>query len=216
MCFISITFVTCAQNKQEKDGDNERYANFVNSFREDNSIEIKNFRKLSFSKDYIDKIDATQFIYNGDSTKLYCVESYYSDETEESGVLGTFLWLPSKSLRINFDKYYLIAYTYYQCQDDDYTYMNLDIVDKNYNKKDSMIIYKGDEYDSEILGCFNSNSNKIFLLKTENGKQAFLYSISKDLHFEIIKESLLPTNTDIDNLMQVLEILEWKEYFLET
>ena len=60
-----------------------------------------------------------------------------------------------------------------------WNYLNLAIYDKQFNLKDTLIAYKGDEYDANINSLINANTSRIFLFR--------LNDISKTKDFSIIR-----------------------------
>lgn len=223
--------MSCAQSVEKNR--NIKFIRFVNSFKEEIKSNIIDFRKIINNKDPMSKEEVLEFVYHtDDTTKLYCVEFNYSNENEKfRGILGAFLWLPDKCLKINMENYFLIAYNSYECPNrcpnpnDAYDcFVNarynksliLCIVDTQYVKKDSMIVYMEDDVDYSIAGLLNPQNGKIFLYKMDNGRKVYMYEINKTtLKFESIRKENLSSDMFYDDLMKVLEKLNWKGFFME-
>lgn len=188
----------------------EKFKLFVNSFPVINKGNILKFGEVIQTGKSMSKNEAFDLVYHGDSTKLYCTEQILGESTE--------LHLPSKCFKINTDKYYLIGYTSYQCQSkmDDRIWdmveisLNIMIVDKEYKIRDTMIVYRGNDYYYDITGIFNPLNNNMFLLREKNG---FMYKInSQEMKFELVKNfNDIPLRTE--NLEKTLEQIGWKEIF---
>jgi hypothetical protein len=126
--------------------------------------------------------------------------------------------------------YFFIAYNSYKCinslpaqnklresflNEDFNIYLTLCIVDKGYNLRNSILVCKDDGYEYDISGVINPRNGKLFLhTSTTDGRKAYIYTVNEDLSFEIIKEEALNIDSH-DDLMKILEMLEWKELFLE-
>jgi hypothetical protein len=230
LIFVILTLNTSYAQSIKKNS-NTKFINFVNSFKEETNTSIFDFRRIINNKAPMSKEEALEFVYHtDDTTKLYCVEFDYSNETEEfRGILGTFLWLPNKCLRINMEDYFFIAYNSYKCQNkcldklydcflnDHYDcFLTLCIVDKGFNLRDSLFVCNDDGYDSFVKGLLNPQNGKVFLNNLENkDKNAYLYIVNKNLKFELVKKGNISNDTYTDDLMSVLEKLEWKKFFLE-
>jgi hypothetical protein len=156
--------------------------------------------------------------------RLYCIEESFSNETEEVFGIDTSIYLPSKIIKIDMGKYLFIIYNFYECQEPDKEFnmfLNLCIVDYNFNLSDSIIVYKDDGYNPHIRGFLNPRNGKILLLNSilkgglTDMYRAYIYEVNEGkLRFEILKEDSLDKNTDTSNLITVLEKLDWEEYFL--
>jgi hypothetical protein len=163
--------------------------------------------------------EAINFVYHGDSTRLYCTELILEESEKIVGEINTLL-LPQKCFRINTEQYYLIGYTSYQCYSvmDNITWdmieisLNMIVVDKHYNIQDSMVVYKGNDFYSGIKGLLNPVNGKIFLLREKHG---YLYIINpQKLKFELIKDQDNVVGAT-DDLSKVIDRLEWKEDFMK-
>jgi hypothetical protein len=199
---------------------NSKFIEFIDSFKEESSGKIIDFAKVVQLNRPMDKEDAINFVYNGDTSKLYCVQKIINIETEEIEGFSRELYLPSKCLRIEFDNCFLIAYSSYFCQNPNdllKVALNISIIDDNYAIKENMIVYIGSDYESEITGLLNPKNGKMFLIGDIQNKgynQAIIYKLSGSTKtFEKIKEED-NINGATDNLIQLLESLDWKESFM--
>ena len=199
---------------------NPNFIKYINSYKKEKPDKILNFAKVVQINRQMTKEDALEFVYNGDTAKLYCKQKIFNMETEKVEGIAKDLYLPSKCLRINMGNYFLIAYSSYLCQNPNELLkivLNLSIVDRNFKIRDNMLVYKGSDYESEIAGLLNPNTGKIFLLgdiQNIESKQAYIYKINiETLKFELIKEENNITGTN-DNLTKLLDLLEWNETFM--
>lgn len=199
---------------------NPRYVHFIKSFKEEKSVNILNFAKVVQIKRPMTKEDALRFVYNGDTSKLFCIQKVINMETEKTEGFSRELYLPSKCFRVKLSDCSLIAYSSYLCQNPNEllkVVLNILIIDENYTVKENMIVYKGSDYESEITGLLNPRNGNIFLIgdiMNIGKKQARLYKIgSESKKFEQIKgENNL--NGATDDLMELLKSLEWEESFM--
>jgi hypothetical protein len=228
-----LTLNTSCAQRVGKNTDSD-FINFVNSFKEEKKSDIIDFRKIKQNKAPMSKAEALKYVYHtNDTTKLYCVEFDYSNETEEfRGIIGASLWLPNKCLKIDMENYFIIAYNSYHCinninncpdpnnlrhcflNEDFNVFLTLCIVDKEYNLKDSMLVCKDDgELNYFVSGLLNPHNSKIFLSKIENnGNMAYIYIVNKDFKFECIKESNVSEASSAD-FNEILEELGWVNEF---
>ena len=226
---FNIGFAQTLQNS------NERFIKFVNSFKEYTNTEIIDFTQIDIErltkKDSITtqmtKDETLEFVYKTkDTTKLYCNQYDFSSETEEIFGISTELYLPYKYIRINMGKYSLIVYSFYDCQypDKDFKlFLNLCIVDDEFNLRDSIIVYEeGRDRPSHIKGLLNPKNSKLFLINSvlKGGlvdmHKLYMYRVNdKTMKFELIKESHLAKGINTSNLINVLEKSGRKELFLE-
>jgi hypothetical protein len=196
------------------------YVNYINSFKEDTSSKILFFKKIVDRKNRMTKEEALDFVYNGDTSRLYCYQASFNMETEKVEGSSRDLYLPDKCLKINMPEYTLIGYSSYKCKNPNQPlkfFLNLIIVNKKYQLTDSLIVLESTDFDSDISGLLNPKTEKLFLvgyLKNRPERQAIIYKInSSNLKFEIIKE-LNEVSDYPDDLMKTLEILGWKELFM--
>ena len=191
----------------------EKFERFINSFSVVNNERIMDFGRIAYTRNSMSKQEAIDFVYNGDSTKLYCKGLIINLETEEIVGEITNLFLPDKSFKINTEQYFLIGYTSLECLSPlpNELRLNIMIVNKDYKIQDSMVVYKGNDYDWDIKSIFNPVTKKIFLVRN---KDACLYNINPaTMKFELIKEQNGITGST-DNLEMVLEQINWKEEFM--
>lgn len=220
--YILIFNVGCAQNNNMTT--NQKFIAFIKSFKKTNSTEILDFRQVIFLKNPMTKEEALNFVYHSyDTTRLYCRSYIFSMETEKISGINTYLSLPDKSLLIDMEKYYFVAYNSYDGYELDKasnTFLHILIVDKNYNIKDSLLAYHNigryDWDEDKITGLLNPTNGKVFLLNLtlKNSKMAYMYEVNKEtLKFELIKEEKIDNYTY--DLFDMLDKLEWDITFLE-
>jgi hypothetical protein len=213
-----------------------KFIDFVNSFEEEKTDDVIWFAEIIEKEMPMSKEEALKFVYHtDDTTRLYCVNFDYSNESEEfRGVIGTSLSLPDKCLKIDMGDYFFIAYNSCQCINniDDCpnpndlrgcflngefnSFLTLCIVDKGFNLRDSMLVCKDSEMDILVTGLLNPKNGKIFLYKDEDGRKVYLHKVNKtSLKFEYIKKENLSRDMSPYDLMKTLEKLGWKESFLK-
>lgn len=196
------------------------FKKFLDSFTKESSSQPLNFGKVVQYSNRMTKHEALEFVYRGDTSKLYCKQQIFNMETEKVEGISTELYLPDKCLRLDTDDYYLIAYNSYDCQAPNKPLtvtLVLKIINKKYKVTDSLVVYKGTDYDWEMTGLINPHNNKIFVLNEMSKKtssiRALIYRINDSLKFEIFKDQSDIKNMT-DDLEKDLELLSWQEAFL--
>jgi hypothetical protein len=197
---------------------NNGFAEFINSFPRPKSSDILNFRITALeiwdkSSMNIPHEHALKYVYNNDTTMLHCTSKTFSQETEEVFSLSREENIPKKCFRVNYENYQLVAYYYGLCQNPDsmpYSIIELLLVDK-YAVRDSIIVYKDNDYYSEVTGLLNPSNGKVFIISIGTG---YMYKVNeKTLKFEVVKEG--EAKFDTDDYMKALELFGWKELFME-
>lgn len=215
--FIGVLiFSMCSASSQ-----NEPFKRYIDSFEETSKQRLGNFRMLLNDGKNMTKEQAVEFVYQNDTSKLYCHFQEFNMETEKRGAFTTELYLPQKCLKLTTSKFILIGYSTFKCENPDKLlemFLTLKIVDsKSFQTTDSLVVYHGNEYDWQMTGLINPENNKIFTVeqlgKREFNARASIYKINDALKFEIEKQQ-----GDIkkmtDDLEKGLELLGWKEAFL--
>ncbi|MEQ8683838.1 MAG: hypothetical protein RIE86_01035 [Imperialibacter sp.] len=213
--FLFVLFFSCFREAQDAS-----YTDFVKSFKEEVSKNSVNFGEIAFRNSLpMTKQEALQFVYDGDSSKLYCKQEIFNMETEKTSGISTELYLPSKCLKISSNDYMLIGYSEYRCQDPNELLkiiLRLSIVSNAYQVTDNLIAYQGSDYDFDTMGLISPTTGNILLVNVnqKNGKtDAFVYQVNtKTLKFEILKESLGVVGST-DNLLKLSERLGWESLF---
>ncbi|MBO7432690.1 MAG: hypothetical protein J6U13_02940 [Salinivirgaceae bacterium] len=164
------------------------------------------------------KEEALNYVLNGDTTKLYCLDLEY--EGWEEKVYGKSIgeYYPLKCARVDYGNYFLICYETTECDDNGVWHkllMTLEIFDKYYQKKDSLLVLKRDDHDTYIESLYNPQNHKLYL--TDDLKESILYTINeKTLKFEelirydgneIYKSSMN------EYLKKQIQELGWEELF---
>lgn len=190
------------------------FKKYVDSFNNAKTSSIVEFRDIVNTGVQMSKKEALKFVYFGDTSKLYCLQKSFNEETEEISDVRRVIFLPYKCIKFDMGKYFLIAYSSFECYGD-VTKLTLSIVTKGYQVKDSLVVYKGNNYDLSLDGLFNPQNGKIFLykLKKDQNRQALIYEINdKILNFRIVSEKN-NVSGNLDNLNGILEKLGWYEIF---
>ncbi len=186
---------------------------------------IENGQKIDFLKlinsqgKLMTKQEALDYAYKGDTSRLYCIHKIFNMETEKVSGKSKELTLPRKYFFIEFDNYYLIANSSYLCQNENnlaQISLFLHVINKDLELKNSLEVYKGNEYDYGLAGMINTKNCKVFItgFEKEIGRYAKLLEINpKSLKFEVIKEK---NNAEInsENWEREIEKLGWYEEFL--
>ena len=194
------------------------FKEYINSFKYERTSDIIEFRKISKKGIQMSKEEALAFVYNGDTAKLYCIQKTINMETEEISHVKQFIFLPNKCMKIDMGEYFLIAYTSFECFNDLTTSLFLTIIDKTYRIKDNLLVYRGNDYDSDFHGLLNPLNGNIFLygnITEASNRQAIIYKINdSNMKFEIIA---LENDAfgSFDYLIQTLEKLGLKETFMK-
>lgn len=210
--FTGIFYSGCSQKSP--------YQKFVDSFMTKSSNELIDFRATFYKGDEISKGDAIEFVYDNDSSKLYCKEEIFNMETEKVEGYSTNLYLPKKLFKIKTNDYIIIAYSKHVCpnlkmHDVTEARVLLKILNQKYEAMDTLTVFR-EKYDFLRRSILNPNTSKIFLISSEEtgvGMEAFLIRINqKTLKFEIEKSQKNAQNMS-DNLEKNIEILGWSEAF---
>jgi hypothetical protein len=192
---------------------------FIDSFRKSKKEELISFGRLINWDNQMTKQEALDYVYNGDTSRLYCIQKIFNMETEKTEGVSRDIYLPNKSLRIDGENYILIATTSFECQNINEMVkvkLTLSLIDNNYNLKDTMLVYEGNDYDYKISGLLNTSNGKAFITgyEKETGRYAKLIKINLEiLKFEVVREKI---HADIssENWEKELEKLGWYEEFI--
>lgn len=211
----ALVFYMCNASSQ-----NDPFKKWIDSFEKTSDQGPCNFRVLLNKGKNMTKEQAVEFVYQNDTSKLYCHFQEFNMETEKQGAFTTELYLPQKCLKLTTSKFILIGYSTFKCDDPDKLlemYLTLKIIDrKGLRSTDSLIVYRGNEYDWQMTGLINPQNNKIFILeqlgKSEFNARAFIYKIDNALRFEIEKRQE-GIKEITDNLEEGVESLGWSEIF---
>lgn len=213
-----LIFSACSANTQDRGG----FQKFLNSFKETSKDRLGNFGIFLNEGENMTVEQALEFVYHNDSSRLYCHFQEFNMETEERGEFTTELYLPQKCLKLTTSEYILIGYSTFECQDPSKLLkmsLTLKILDsKKGHITDSLVVYCGNEYDWQMTGLISPLSNKIFTIERLGEKEfngeAFIYKINDALKFEIEKQQK-DIKKMTDDLVKGLELLGWREAFLE-
>jgi hypothetical protein len=195
---------------------------FVNSFDTMDANEVIEFRSVFYKAEEMSKDDAIKYIYNNDSTKLYCKEEIFNMETEKVEGYSTNIFLPKKLLKLRTADYILISYSTQICPDlsvHDVTeaVVILKILNLKYQIMDSIIVYK-EKYDYSTRAILNPKTGKLFLISSDTTRshlEASLIRINpKTLKFEIMISPVM-LQPSYDNPLKEVERLGWNDQFMK-
>jgi hypothetical protein len=183
----------------------------------ENNQEISFLRLINTKGKLMTVQEALEYVYHGDSSKLYCYEIVFDMEKEKVISKTRKLFLPEKYFLIEFSNFYLIANCAYSCPEDDIfqVYLILHIINKKDLKiMDSLKVYEGNEYNDELAGMINPANGKIFINGYNNHvRYAKLIGINREsLRFEVIKEK---NNVQFssENWVQEVKNIGWYDDF---
>lgn len=91
--------------------------NYLDSYKKSEKEELVNFNRLVNTGKKMTKEEALYYVYEGDTSRLYCVQKKFNMETEKVEGFTRELFLPNKCLRIDKKDYTIIAITIFECQD---------------------------------------------------------------------------------------------------
>lgn len=214
--FIAVTLIIIMECSQTS-----TYAKFINSFPLVNSNTFLRFGVAVGTGSKMTSAEALVYVYDKDSTKLYCKQKIFNMETEKVEGISKELYLPQKCLRIKTKDFMVIGYSAFECQDPNKPlkqFLILNIIDAStFQVTDSLLVHSGNDYGSEMTGLINPKNRKVFILKQigprNRQKQAFMYKISDALKFEIERQQSNIENMT-DDLEKDIELIGWKEVFL--
>jgi hypothetical protein len=217
MFFLCILiFSMCSAGSQ-----NVPIKHFINSMEETSKEKLANFRTLLNEGKNMTQEQALQFVYQNDTSRLYCHFQEFNMETEEKGSLTKELYLPQTCLKLTSPKFILIGYSTFSCADPNTLlemFLTLKVFDsKSLNVTDSLIVYQGNEYDWKMTGIINPQNRKIFIVKQLGNREfnanVFIYKINDNLRFEI-EEKREGINSMPGDLEKAIQLLGWKDMFL--
>jgi len=161
--------------------------------------------------------EALSYVYEGDSSRLYCEQAIFNMENEKISGYERELFLPSKCFKIELAHCTILAYTLYDCQNVRNLIgqkMILCIIDKENVFQDSIVAYLGDDYEDDITGLINCKNGKVFVRGVGiDDLYVRMYNVNpKTLKYEIIKEQY-SKSFGTSNLKKILLRLCWTEEF---
>lgn len=191
--------------------------NYIKSYPKWDGSGIVKIHNLRNSSIKMTREEALSYVANGDTTKLYCPELEYDGWEEKIYGMTISEYMPRKCIRIDYDNYYLICYEATECDNEGVRHKStliFEIIDKSYNKRDSIIVYKADDYENYTLGLYNFQTQKIYLYnQSELGGNwwSVMYRInSKTMKFEEIIRYDGNINVKLD---KQINALGWDELF---
>ncbi len=173
-----------------------------------------------YNKMEMTRFEALNFVYDNDTSKLYCHGFFYDMLNEKKTGKWTELKLPKKCFRMENNSINLLAYSSYDCQESNVinVCLNLVILNKKFIETDKLIVYKGNDNGYVINSLINKRTFKVFLY-TYNSKTKMkefsVYKInSNTLRFELIKTAQIE-KISTDNLVKAINKLELSGLFFE-
>ncbi len=210
--FLTINYLSFSQDVKRE---------YIESFnRVDTSVLIDFLETINSQGKLMTKQEALDYVYHGDSSRLYCIHEILNMETEKrSGITREFK-LPRKYFFIELKNCYLIASSSYLCKDLNklaQVSLVLEVISKNLILKDTLEIYRGNEYNYEFAGMINPINGKVFITGFNKivKRYARLLELNQDeLRFKIIREK---NNADIssENWKSEVEKLGWYDEFMK-
>ncbi|MBE6341563.1 MAG: hypothetical protein E7069_12690 [Bacteroidales bacterium] len=163
------------------------------------------------------KEEALNYVVNGDTTKLYCPELEYDGWEEKIYGMTVSEYMPAKFVRVDYDNYYLLCYEVTECDNNGVRHKRLiilEIIDRQYVKRDSIAVEKSDEWEDYIMSLYNPQTQKLYLYNmSEHGGKwwSVLYRINpKTLKFEELRRFDGKVNAKLD---KQIEALGWGDLF---
>jgi hypothetical protein len=206
----------------------QSFEEYVKSFKKTEGAAVISFGKVIQNNNQMTREEALKFVYFGNISKLTCIQEQYNLVTEKSEGLSKYLNLPSKNMLLDMKEFFIIANSSYDCNNPkkpSVNFLTLTIVNRQYNRMDSLVVYR-EKYDfPEVLGEINSLNGNIFLvgyLKTPwvdpSDPKATIYArlltIDKNsLKFKILKETS-DVKGDYTNFSKTLKNLGWEQTFI--
>lgn len=162
--------------------------------------------------------EGVKYAYQGDSSRLFCLQKSINMENEKEFRILRTLYLPKKCFVVNYDSISVFGYLKYNCRN--LTQMNseelmLKIMDSRGVIKESLSVFVADEFETLKSGLMNTESRKIFVTGNVDGtaSQANLYTVDlENLSFKLIQRKEL-TKTLIGKKQYGLEEIGWVELF---
>lgn len=191
---------------------------FIESYKIENTHRVLRFADVIHNGQVMTESEALQFVYYGDTSRLFCQEKVINMENERDFRIARSKHLPKKNFRLITDSYTLTASTQYECKglsDFIWQILTLKIMTRDNLVVDSLLVYKANDYDYEVTGTMNTENQKIFLSKIRgNTHDLFLYKIDgKTLRF--IEEGSIQNQSNVDDdLSKTLKAVGWLDRFI--
>ncbi|MBR6249672.1 MAG: hypothetical protein IKR17_00575 [Bacteroidales bacterium] len=165
------------------------------------------------------KEEALNYVVNGDTTKLYCPELEYDGWEEKIYGMTVSEYMPAKFVRVDYDNYYLLCYEVTECDNNGVRHKRLiilEIIDRQYVKRDSIVIENSDEWEDYIMSLYNPQTQKLYLYNynmPEYGDK--WYSVMYRINTKTLKfEELRRYNGNVNvKLEKQIEALGWENIF---
>jgi len=192
----------------------ERY---VNSFPIINT-EVVQTSELLFQGINASQSEALNYIYNGDTSRLYCIEEEYDMITEKVINKYKIEVFPKKCARVNLDSLILVFYTTNECQNPrslDWLNLYLAIYSMKYELLKTILIHRESEYDTKMSSLINIKTMKVFQYNYNidlKNKEFELFELTNKEPYLVTKEKQ-SGNFSIDNLNKIIQKLGWLEKF---
>lgn len=196
------------------------FAKYVNSFPQTNSNTALRFGIVVGEGLKMTENEALTYVYGNDSKRLYCKQKIFNMETEKVEGISNELYLPQKCMQIKAERFIIIGYTSFECQDPNkplQQFLTLNVINAtDYSVTDTLSVYAGNDFGWVKTGLFNPKNNKLFMVEQQKQKafdaRAFIYKVNDLLKFEIEKrqEGIKQISDDLESCV---ESLGWREAF---
>lgn len=161
--------------------------------------------------------EALEYVFDGDTSKLYVTHVVWDGETEEEIERYKKKEMPCKYFFKKYDTGFLVGYTTYnngESEENIYSCGHLCIYDKNYEKKSSLCVFILDEFEDYIQALFNPQTNKIYMCDITSKPISTMYKVNMETYqFEKIKE--YKWAGDYVTFEEQLEYLKWDSDFVK-
>lgn len=206
-----IIALNCTQNE-------DKFHRFIRSFPSTQD-ELIYFPKISQLTNPMTKSESIDFVYSGDSSRIFCTERIFNLETEKDEGEITSKRFPNKCFSKDFSEYSLFSYSYFTCKSK-FDLVDISVVlvtlDNDLKPIDTLTAYNGNDYFERVTGVMNVGTEKIFLLASVDEKSPFTASIisvdPKSKKFVTLKH-LDNVKVDTDDYLKLMEKMDWIQLF---
>lgn len=195
------------------------FKKYLNSYKVDTKNQIKSLDEISSIENKMTLNEALEFVYDHDSSRLYCSEEIVDLMTEKVSGVSRNLYLPEKCILYQNEKYFLMAYRSYLCQnpkDCFKVYLTFAIISRDYKPMDKLEILLNSCDAPEIMGLLNPSKGLLFLigfLKSRSSIDASIVGVNKStLKFVVLKKSE-NIKGDFSNYTKTIKNLGWENVF---
>lgn len=209
--FLIVSFHYCNSQSIRMD--------YIQSFDKIDNVQEVDFLKIINSPGKLmTKQEALDYVYMGDTSRLYCVHKVYNMETEKVTSISEELTLPRKFFFINLGSIYIIANSSFICNNVNKLAeisLTIHIINDKLELVTSLEVYKGNEYDYLFTGIINAQNGNVFIngYEKDKGNYVKLLKINKvNQTYELINEKKNIVLSS-ENWKYEMEQLGWYEEF---